>query len=84
MVSNDVKRKVSLSLTDAPADEAIAAIIAQAGLSVSKPMDAVAPVVYYQLPVNVNEAPAETIEVRFGVSSEMAKWLLENRTPRPF
>ena len=80
-VSSDVQRRVSVSLTNAPADEAIAAIIAQAGLSISRPSAAPA-VVFYQLAVNVNQAPAETIAIRFGISSDLAKWLVENRSPQ--
>jgi len=80
-VSSDVRRRVSVSLTNAPADEAIAAIIAQAGLSISRPSTAPA-VVFYQLAVNVNQAPAETIAIRFGISSDLAKWLVENRSPQ--
>jgi hypothetical protein len=81
-VSSDVQRRVSVSLTNAPADEAIAAIIAQAGLSISRPSAAPA-VVFYQLAVNVNQAPAETIAIRFGISSDLAKWLVENRASPP-
>jgi hypothetical protein len=81
-VSGDVERRVSVSLTNAPADEAIAAIIAQAGLSVSRPWRAPA-VVFYKLAVNVNKAASETIAVHFGTSSELAKWLVDTRAPQP-
>jgi type II secretory pathway component HofQ len=82
VVSTDVRRRVSVSLTNAPADEAIAAIIAQAGLTVSRPVAATPAVVFYQLAVNVNQAPAETIAVRFGTSAELAKWIVDSRAPR--
>lgn len=83
VVSDDVRRRVSLSLTNASPDEAIAAIVAQAGLSIVKAPSAALPaVVYYQLPVNVNQAPAEAIAARFGVSAELAKWIADSRPPR--
>jgi hypothetical protein len=82
VVSNDVRQRVSVSFKDATADEAIRAIIAQAGLTIVDPPSARAlpTVVYYQLPLNVNDAPVESIAARFGVSAELARWLAENRT----
>jgi len=82
VVSTDVRRRISVSFKDAAAEDAIRAIIAQAGLTlVNPPVDRPLPVVvYYQLPVDVNEAPAEAISARFGVSSDLAKWLVENRS----
>jgi hypothetical protein len=81
VVSNDVQRRVSVSFQETPADEALRAIIAQAGLTlVNPPASRPLPiVVYYQLPMDVNEAPAEAISARFGVSAELAKWLVESR-----
>jgi hypothetical protein len=63
--------------------EAVEAIILQAGLQVAAPaISGASPaVVFYQLPINVNEASRETIEARFGVSSEMAKWVVDSRSP---
>lgn len=84
IVSPDVTARVSVNFNDVPAAEAMRAIITEAGLSVltaglQSPWP---PVVFYQLPVNVNQASAETIVARFGVSAEMAKWLVESR-PKP-
>jgi hypothetical protein len=85
VVSMDVRRSVSVSFKDTPADEALRAIIAQAGLTlVNPPSSRPLPiVVYYQLPVDVNEAPVETISARFGVSADLAKWLVESRAAPP-
>ena len=87
VVSTDVKRRTSVSFKDMPADQAIRAIIADAGLSVIEPPSsrALPAVVYYQLAVSVNDAPAEAIAARFGVSSDLARWLVESRSapPRP-
>jgi hypothetical protein len=84
IVSPDVTTRVSVNFNDVPAAEAIRAIISEAGLSLltSGLQSPWPPVVFYQLPVNINEISAETIFARFGVSAEMAKWIVENR-PRP-
>ena len=81
VVSPDVATRVSVSFTDVPAGDAMRAIISQAGLSVlaASAGSPWPPVVFFQLPVNVNEASAETIAARFGVSTEMARWIVEAR-----
>jgi type II secretory pathway component GspD/PulD (secretin) len=83
VVSSDVRRRVSLSLTNAQPEAAIAAIIAQAGLSVERGAQPTPAVVFYQLAVNVNEAPADVIAVRYGVSGELAAWVVETRHAKP-
>jgi len=84
VVSNDVQRRVTVSLNDAPADEAIRAIVAQAGLSIVQPASSqLPPVVFYQLPVNVNAASADAIAARFGVSREMAQYIADSRANPP-
>jgi hypothetical protein len=84
VVSSDVRTRVSLTLSDVPAWEAVQAIISVAGLSVMTPTQAGASpaVVFYHLPVDVNKASAEGIAARFGVSSEMGKWIVESRPER--
>lgn len=85
VVSTDVQKRVSVAFQDTPADEALRSIIALAGLTVvNPPSERPLPiVVYYQLPVDVNVAPVETISARFGVSTELAKWLVESRSGVP-
>ena len=84
VVAPDVTARVSVSFTDVPAADAMRAIIAEAGLSVLSPglMSPWPPVVFFERPVNLNEVNAESIVARFGVSLEMAKWIVESR-PRP-
>lgn len=84
VVSDDVRGRVTVSLADASAIEALQAIIAEAGLSLAEPPSGALwpPVVYYQLPVNANQASAETIAARFGVSIDLAKWIVENRVDK--
>jgi len=81
VVAPDVTARVSVSFTNVTAGEAMRAIMAEAGLSVvvSGLESPWPPVVFYQVPVNINQANAETIVARFGVTLEMAKWIVENR-----
>ena len=82
VVSADVNRRVSVTLTDVPAIQAIQEIAQAANLTVATPENRALPaVVYYQLPVNINTASAETIAKRFGVSDELARWIVEARKP---
>ena len=83
VVSSDVNRRVSINLVDVPAIQAIQEIAVAASLTIATPEDRALPaVVYYQLPVNVNEAGAATIAKRFGVSEELARWIVESRKPQ--
>lgn len=83
VVSPDVNARVSVSFTDVPAVEAMRAIMAEAKLSVlaSRMQSPWPPVVFHDLPVNINTASAEVIASRFGVSEELARWLVESRVP---
>jgi len=85
IVSTDVRRRVSVSFKDAAPEDAIRAIIADAGLSIAAPPSsrALPAVVFYQLPVNVDDAPEAAIAARFGVSSVLAKWIVESRPTPP-
>jgi hypothetical protein len=81
VVSEDVRARISVNFSDIPVVEAMRAVISEAGLSVMV-ADALSPwppVVFYHLLVNVNEASAATIAARFGVSAEMAKWIVDSR-----
>jgi hypothetical protein len=81
VVSPDVNARVSISFNNIPAGEAMRAVLAQAGLSILAPSPGSPwpPVVFHQLPVNINEATAATIAERFGVSTAMAQWIVESR-----
>lgn len=81
VVSPDVRARVSVNFANVPAEEAMRAIITQAGLSVlaARSGSPWPPVVFFQPPVNVNEASADEIVARLGVSAEMAKWIVETR-----
>lgn len=84
VVSEDVTARVSVNFQDVLAVDALRAVMSEAGLSLltGGARAAWAPVVFYQLPVNVETASAEVIAARFGVSLEMARFIVESR-PRP-
>jgi hypothetical protein len=77
VVSPDVQARVSVEFRNVPAGDAIAAIVSRAGLHVMNPPQSTSwpPVVFYQLPVDINASTPDVIAARFGVSLEMAKWI---------
>lgn len=81
VVSPDVTTRVSVHFEDVQAHDAMRAIMAEAGLSVltAPRQPNWPPVVFYQMPLNLNAATPEQIVERFGVSAEMARWIVESR-----
>ena len=80
VVSPEIRTRVTATLVDVPADQAIQAIVDVLGLSILQPRaPGQATIVFHQPAVNVNNASAEQIAARFGVSAEMARWLAENQ-----
>jgi hypothetical protein len=82
VIAPDVSARVSVSFTDVPAAEAMRAIISEAGLSLlaSGLRSPWPPVVFHRAPMNIDQASVDAIVARFGVSLEMAKWIVESRT----
>ena len=75
-MSPNLKTRVRLHLVDAPASEALVAVLAQANLTLT-PTTAVQvswnpSIVFYQLPVNIDSLSADAIVKRFNISREMA------------
>jgi len=84
VVAPDVNARVSVSFTNVRASDAMRAVLAEADLSILAPDEGSPwpPVVFFQRPVNVNDVSADEIVARFGVSRDMARWIVESR-PRP-
>lgn len=83
VVSSQVQTRVTAHLIDVPADEAIQAIADVTGLRVLRPAaPGGATIVFFQEPVNVNDEKAAKIVSRFGVSSDLAKFVAERQPPR--
>lgn len=78
VVSSQIRTRVTAHLIDVPAYQAIQAIADVTGLGVLRPAaPGGATVVFFQEAVNVNDAKAAKIGSRFGVSSELAKFVVE-------
>lgn len=78
----DVRGRVTVRLEDVPARDALDEVIRATGLMIVEPLRAPwGPTVFYVVPVNVNEADAALIQARFGVSPELARFLVRARVP---
>lgn len=85
LVDPEVSGRVWVSLNDVPVSEALRAVIEAAHLSVrtSESNTAQPSVVFYQLPINIDNASAATIAQRFKVSPELANWVVLNQPKAP-
>jgi hypothetical protein len=85
IVDPEVSGRVWVTLTNVPVVDALRAVIQSAHLTVTSASTnaAQAAIVFYQLPVNVNTAPAPAIAARYDVSDEMARWVAENQKKTP-
>jgi hypothetical protein len=77
----DVRGTVTVHLVDVPADEALRAVIAAAGLSIDNPaaLRPWGPTVFHQPPLNLNTATVEEIKARFNVSTKVAETIIAAR-----
>jgi hypothetical protein len=83
VVSSEVRTRVTAHLIDVPAVQAIQAIADVTGLSILRPPSPdSSTVVFFQQPVNVNHANARAIASRFGVSNELANFVVETQPGR--
>jgi aspartate aminotransferase-like enzyme len=80
-VAPDVTSRVTIHFENVQAADAMRAIIAEAGLSVltAPRRPNWPPVVFHELPVNLDDVSVERMMERFGVSAEMAQWIVESR-----
>lgn len=82
VVDPAVRSRITLSLHDVPVSAAIDAVMRQAGLQVAGDASfksPYGPVVFYQLPVNVDALDVEGIMKRFGVGREIAETIVRAR-----
>lgn len=83
VVSSEIRSRVTAHLIDVPADRAIQAIADANGLGVLHPeAPGGATIVFFQTPLNVNAASAESVASRFGVSRELANFVVETQPPK--
>ena len=84
VVSSEIRSRVTAHLIDVPADQAIQAIAQVHGFGVLRPAaPGAATVVFFQPAVDVNGARAETIAARFGVSSNLADFVVQSQPKKP-
>ena len=77
----EVQGRVTVNLVDVPALEALEVVLTEADLMIAEaPVVAPwGPAVFYTLPVNVWTAGEELIRIRYRVSEEMARWIVETQ-----
>ncbi len=82
LVEPDVQGTVSVHFEDVPALDALRETLDQAGLVVVTSLRPPGgPTVFYTVPVNLNEATVAEIRARFGVSEELARFIVRTRVP---
>lgn len=77
----EITGEITVAFQDVPAREALRTVLEQAGLFIATGPPEVpwAPVVFYAVPVDIDEASVETIQARFGVSRTMAEFIVRSR-----
>jgi hypothetical protein len=80
-----IKGRTTVSFTDVPALEALRAVLDAANLGIASgpPEIPVGPTVFYALPIDIDRVSAELIQQRFGVSAELASFLVATRLTSP-
>lgn len=78
----DARGTVSVHFEDMDAMAAIRQVLGQAGLTIVAPLQPPdRPTVFYTMPMDVDELTAEQIQAHFGVTAEVARFLVESRVP---
>lgn len=81
VMAPDVRGRVTVHFVNADARDVLRAVIEQVGLTVG-PVELIAPFprpVFHDLPVNINEASAAAIRLRFGISASLAELIVDSR-----
>ena len=84
VIDPSVQARVTVNFTAVPALEALRAVLAAAGLGLASgpPEPPIGATVFYAAPIDIERASAALIEERFGVSPEVARWIVANRVGR--
>lgn len=82
VIDPTIEGRTTVNLANVPAREALRAVLAGAGLRIAPgPLAPLfGPVVFYAIPVDIDEASAELIQARFRVEPELARWIVESRS----
>ena len=83
VVSPEVQGRITVHLEDVAAREALETVILESGHTIARPLTAPwGPVVFYVAPGNIDTMTAAEIQAHFGVSEEMARFIVRARVPR--
>lgn len=74
-----VRGRITASFTDVPVREALRAVASVANVSLTGEPVTADPVIFYALPIDIRHASADMIQNRYGVSAEVAGWIVENQ-----
>lgn len=77
----EIEGRITVHFEQVPARAALQAALDAAGFGLMPDSVAVpwGPTRFYALPFHLDTADAEALQARFGVSEEMARWIIENR-----
>lgn len=82
VLAPEVQGRVNVHFEDVPAMDALNRLIGETGYMITTPITPPwGPTVFYPVAVNVNEADAAMIRARFGVSEELARFIVRARVP---
>jgi hypothetical protein len=81
VVDSSIEGRISVNFVDVPAREALRVVLAEAGLFIAAgpPRAPYGPVVFYTVPIDIDEAGVELIQMRFGVSRQVAEFIVRSR-----
>lgn len=81
VVDPSIDGRISVNFVDVPAREALRIVLAETGLFIATgpPETPYGPVVFYTVPIDIDEASVELIVARFGVSRQVAEFIVRSR-----
>lgn len=82
VVAPGVEGRVTVHFDNVPAREALEQVVRETGHVIARPLSApFGRTAHHMVPVNVNHANVALIRARFGVSEELARFLVQARVP---
>lgn len=81
VVDPSIEGRISVNFVDVPAREALRLVLAETGLFIATgpPEAPYGPVVFYTVPIDIDQASVEVIQARFGVSRQVAEFIVRSR-----
>lgn len=81
VVDPEIDERITVNFDHVPAREALRVVLAESNLFIAAgaPDPPFGPVVFYTLPIDIEQSSVETIAARFGVSREAAEFIVRAR-----